>query len=306
MATKGAYWEGSVLARVTEDDIEAEGIRDNTLSLAFTVRSMNEAFRIFYDARRLIAAVSDWTSKRTMTEELEGAARTGWGPLGVDDLEEAFGHLASNDGKWRDDDGTGLAATRFGGVGREIGVTIVVPDSIANFYAALESRRDTLKDQLKQVNDGASLAIRSVETPLADRALPEVNSHAWRQMSSGLKQVNRAHVAVQGLLWLAAVDEHSVAQLTSGRVGSILSAIGKVRSAVANLDSAYTAGYGAAGSVGFAALHEGLGALPVLGSYYQKAFGLLPGVTVGMTRIVQKRDALAAQLGVDLRTRREY
>lgn len=305
MPSKGAYWEGSARARVTESDIEASGIRDATLSLPYTVRAMNTAFRIFHDARRLVSGVSDWDSKRPMIQELEDAARTGWG-MGVDDLEEAFGHLVANDGKWRDDAGTGLAATKLGGAGREVGVTIVVPDSIAAFLGALESKKETLQDQLQKVKDGASLAVRSVETRVADQALPRVNTNAWKRMGQGLKQVNRAHEGVKALLWLAALDEHSAAQLTSARIGSILSAIGKVRSAVQNLDNAYAAGYGAGESAAFAAIHEGLGAVPVLGSYYQSAFGLLPGVTVGMTNIVQKRDALAAQLGVDLRTRREY
>ena len=86
----------------------------------------------------------------------------------------------------------------------------------------------------------------------------------------------------------------------------MLDAIGKVRSAVESFDKASRGGYGTVESVAFAAIAEGLGCIPVLGAYYQAAFQLIPGITAGMISIVQRRDALAAKLGVDLRIRLEY
>jgi hypothetical protein len=65
-------------------------------------------------------------------------------------------------------------------------------------------------------------------------------------------------------------------------------------------------GYSSTEGAAFSAIAEGLGAIPVLGAYYQEAFQLIPGITAGMTNIVQRRDALTAKLGVDLRIRLEY
>ena len=97
MASASHYWNGTGKVELAAGDVEASKIKDDK-KFTYALGVMNNAFRIFYDARQLISRVSDLTVKRVMTTDLEDVGTTGWG-WGTDDLKEAFEHLAANRGK---------------------------------------------------------------------------------------------------------------------------------------------------------------------------------------------------------------
>lgn len=309
MASAVQYWIGAEKVEFAATDVEAPTIKADSKFDPYILGVMNNAFRIFYDARQLISRVSDYTVKRAMTADLDEVARTGWG-MGVNDLKEACEHLADNGGKWKDDNTSSWGwhtSGQIGGLSRHAQIGYVkVPISLENFLDALNAKAVTLNAQLTALRQHGSAVVTKVATSVGDQALPTVGTPEWTAFGNGLKQVNKAQDGIKAMLWLAAVSEHSTMNTTSVKLGKVLDAIGKVRGACESFDSASRAGYGTVESMAFAAIAEGLGCIPVLGAYYQAAFGLIPGITAGMIAIVQRRNALAAKLGVDLRTSLEY
>ncbi len=302
------YWSGAGKVKLAAGDVEAPKIKDDK-KFTYALGVMNNAFRIFHDARQLISGVSDAAVKRAMTADLVDVGRTGWG-WGVNDLEEAFAHIAANNGKWKDNNTSTMgwfSSDKIGGVSRHAEVGYVrIPISLENFLDALNAKASTLNTNLTALRQHGAAVVTKVATSVGDQVLPTVGTTEWTTFGNGIKQVNRAHDGIKSMLWLAAVHEESTMHTSSENLGKVLGAIGKVRGAVENFDKASKAGFGTVEGVAFSAIAEGLGAIPVLGAYYQEAFQLIPGITAGMTNIVQRRDALAAKLGVDLRIRLEY
>ena len=308
MATGKLFWNGTDKVTLTADKIDASKVTGDTplnkSKFNYTLQAMNNAFRIFYDARQLISNVSDHKVKLAMTKDLDDVGRTGWG-MGVNDLEEAFDRLASNASKCKDNNVsyTGWHTDdQIGGFTREANVGYVpVPISIENFLTALNAKAKTLNAQLVSLQQSGSAVIDKVTASVGDQILPKVGTAEWSAVGTGLKRVNHAHDGIKSMLWLTSVSENSALQTSSEKLGKALGAIGKVRGAVDNFDKASRAGMGNVEAAAFAAIAEGIGAIPILGSFYQEAFQLIPGVIVGMQNIVGKRNALAAKLGVDLR-----
>lgn len=304
MASASQYWSGAIRATLAAKDIDASKICAGPKG-SHALGVMNNAFRIFHDARQLIAGVGDAALKKKMSAELDDVGRSGWG-IGVSDLEEAFAHLAANQGKWKDNHTSTMgwfSSDRIGGISGQAQVGYVpIPISLENFLDALNARAKTLNVHLTALRTHGETVVNKAASSYGDQLLPKVGSAEWTAFGNGLKEVGRAQEAIKSLLWLAAVNEDSVLNASNENLGKVLGAIGKVRSAVENFDKCAQAGYSSTEGLAFAAIAEGLGAIPVLGSYYQEAFQLIPGVTAGMTHIVQRRNALAAKLGVDLRT----
>jgi hypothetical protein len=306
--TKTEYWNGSAKVELSAADVEPKAMKDDR-NFTYARGVMNNAFRIWHDARGLISNVSDVKIKSLMAAQLNEAGYNGAGG-GVDDLDEAFDHLAKNSGKWKDSDIYGFdtsgwyAGGKIGGVTKEAQVGYVkIPEAVGNFLDSLNEKAKTLAKNLKDLQHHGSTVLNTVKPGgVAEAALPRVGSAQWTQMGEGLKWVDKAHQGAAGLLWLAAADEKGAAAMTHSALGELFGAVGKVRGAVETYDKARTAGWAGMEGAGFTAICEGMAYLPVLGSYYKAAFETLPGISAGFTAIVQKRNALAAQLGVDLRT----
>ena len=304
MSNAEQYWTGGRKAHLTAADVTPKKIREHS-HFQFALAVMNNAFDIFYSARQMIKEVHDSQTKRSMTRELESAGRTGWG-MGINDLNEAFGHLARTGGKWTDDnEGWGsnmgwFSAGKVGGHSRGTGIGYVhIPVSIANFLDALTGKSAKLNKDLQTFRQKGSVVIQKVT--VGDQVLPKVGTPEWNQFGNTLKDVSQVNDGLKCLLWLASVSKQSRTRISSEHLGTVLGTIGKVRSAVDNFDKAARAGMDAVEAAAFTAICEGIGAIPVLGSFYQEAFGLIPGIMTGMQSIVDKRNALAARLGVDLR-----
>ena len=308
MASALHYWSGAGQVVLAAGDVEVPRIKDDT-AYKWALEAMNNAFRIFYNARKLISCVSDTKAKMAMTADLDDVGETGWG-AGVNDLEEAFQHVATNGGKWKDTNVSTVGwacQDKIGGFHKNALIAYVrIPISLENFLEALNAKAATLNTELTTLRQHSSTVVDKVMTGIGDQALPTVGTPEWAALGDGLKLVDRAQTVIKPLLWLAAVNDDPAIEFTDKWLGRTLGAIGKVRGAVVNFDSATQAGLGAGQSVAFSAIAEGLSYIPVLGAYYQEAFQLIPGVMVGMTNIVQRRDALAAKLGVDLRQTLDY
>jgi len=308
--TKVQYWSGSEKVQFAAADIEPAAIKDDP-KFPHARSVMNNAFRTWHDARSLISNVSDLKIKKLMTAQLNDSGYAGSGP-GVDDLNEAFDHLAANGGKWKDSNIYGLTGLGWYAGGKICGISkqaqvgyVKIPESVGNFLDSLNQKAKTLAKHLKDLEHHGTTALNTVKSSgVADKALPKVGSSQWTQMGEGLKWVDQAHKGATALLWLAMADEKGAAAMTHDALGKLFGAVGKVRGAVESYDKARAAGWTGMEGAAFATICEGMAYLPVLGSYYKAAFETLPGISAGFTSIVQKRNALAAQLGVDLRTTR--
>jgi hypothetical protein len=299
------YWNGTQKAEFAEADILAAKIKNHN-KFKYALQVMNNAFRLFYDARQLISKVTDARVKTAMTKELEKEVGGAGFGIGVRDFDDACKHVATNGGKWKDDKVSTmgwLSSDKICGFTRhsQIGY-VLIPISLENFLEALNAKAKTLGAQLRTLQTHGPAAVNQVNASAStvDQLLPKVGSPQWKAMGDNLKYVKNANETIKALLWLASVDEHSKLGASSKNMSNVLGAIDKVRSGVENFDSATKAGYGKTSSVAFSAITEGLGAVPVLGKYYQEAFKLIPGITAGMTQIVQGRAQLFAQLGVDM------
>src|SRR5262245_19603798 len=98
MSNTTTYWLGTQKAELAYTDVLASWGTGPHCSNK--VDMANFAFLKYYEARTNINSCSDVLHAKAMRGELEDAATSGWG-LGVQDLDDAFEHLATNSGKWR-------------------------------------------------------------------------------------------------------------------------------------------------------------------------------------------------------------
>lgn len=132
MASANSYKNGSAKASLSTSDIAADWPDDARVH--DLVRVANRAFDIHHTTINNIQSVPDGERRRRMRQKLDAAAASGRG-IGVSDLNEAFEHLAANNGQWRDDN----VRSYFGGPTKCIDEMLIKgPSAAVNFLAAVD------------------------------------------------------------------------------------------------------------------------------------------------------------------------
>jgi hypothetical protein len=344
MTTFHQYWNGTTCAKLTADQICAQLLRkDIFYHRDWSISRWNLAFSLYYDGMATIKAfkevnpyadfgptvsVSRERGRLTqlMEKDIHDAAETGWGP-GVSDLREAFEHLAANNDRWLDTN----TRTYDGPLGRihGLGPSCTTAQCAANFLFAYEERVKEIGEKLQQMKAGLSRAERLVKRVENSNT---VGTQEWNEFGSCLGNVKTYSGQVEKSLWLLRPnfdpDGNTSGALELGEnalsaIGSCLSAIALVRDTVDTYNKALSSGMtpeqGAALVAGTATIEgagiaagfvEGastvVGGMAILLAVYAVALKAIPGIYQQFVDIVQRRDYLAAQLGVDLRTTSGY
>lgn len=271
------YWSGIRQATLARAQISAPwggpGVEHSGRSIALA----NRAFEIYYEAHRRISACPDRDHRALMLDSLHEAARSGWG-VGVDDLEEAFQHLADNGGTWTD------AQTAPYSAGPEQafpGTLTTGPVSCVNFLKAVDSRMAQLKAILEryrgQVHDISQAQQRD----------------DWSTVATVLSQTRDWGERAKPFLWWAPSVERGV-----GTVVTFVGALSNIQAGLTTYANSVGAGLGGGAAAALGALRTAMGWVPVLGDFYGAAIDMIPGLRawfVGLVREHCRRiDAAAA------------
>ncbi len=340
MTTFSQYWTGEVLARITPEQIS-----DDTISKGFSIIRWNLAFRYYYDGIATIKAFQEASAHSEpgqvrsvrlassvsrirgplivrMKEDLNDAATEGFG-TGVSDLQEAFEHLAANDGHWTDTN----REYYQGELGRvtSMGPSCETAACVANFLDAYEERLNEISKQLNEMKNKARVADRIMARV---KNSTTVGTQEWNEFRSCLGEVQKVSSKVENRLWLYRLtcDPDSASSKTLALreealagVGKCLSAIALVHDAVNDFNRALSEGLpleqaaaltatttAMEGAGPIAALFvEGtgtiIGGMAILLAVYVAALRAIPGIHRQFTDIVLDRNYQLAQLGIDNR-----
>lgn len=333
------YWNGDVCAHLTAEQISERLLqKDRFYHKEWSIQRWNLAFRLYYDGMATIKAfknanpyadsarAASLSRERSrlaplMLKDLHDAAETGLG-FGVSDLREGFQHLAANNDRWTDTN-YGTYSGQLGTI-HGLGPSCTTAQCAANFLDAYEARVKEVGDKLAKMKVGLSRAERLLQRV---RNSDKVGTQEWNEFGSAIGEVEKWSGRVENCLWVLRLtrDPSSTSSEALGLGGEALGAVGKCLSAVALVrdtvelyNSAQSSGMTPEQSVALVATSTSIegtglaagfvegagtvvGGMAILLAVYAVALKSIPGIYRQFTDIVQRRNFLAAQLGVDLR-----
>ncbi|MGO8795317.1 MAG: hypothetical protein ACLQLC_10875 [Candidatus Sulfotelmatobacter sp.] len=322
MANYGRWWAGQDPA-IIPDLSWVDAKWGKGAYSANRLRMINGAFETYCLLRQSIGQCSESSMRQAMINELEDAARTGWG-MGVHDLDDAFQHW-DGPGHWKDEhtDNYIKASGTFGGATPAIkgakfcwGLpTNIMPDCptcAVNFFDALDSKMDDLNSSIRSHNS----AVQALGQAVANKN--------GGQTGDALSAIAKAAKAAQKFMFLAPKpDDTFLTDVATGSPGAMSTAPprdsfnrfvggGSARPS----GSAILAGQGTAlflqatvdldtflsvhramlttgifdnkTSTEFAALAVALGKVPVLGGFYAEMVKNLPGFFANMRDLFEE------------------
>lgn len=277
-----AYWSGAELAYVTEDQIDAANVKRLG---GRAVRAMNLAFRIYQNG--IVFAVQGGALRLMITSDLHDAARTGWG-TGVSDLEEAFEHLATNRGRWKDTN-----TKNYWGGPEGVGALdghgwVETTTSAVNFLSAVDDKLKKLQKLIDAHTEGANKVADVMSNPEWNK----VGTAQWEKAGDGLKTVKSVNENIGRYLWLAGARYENLSEVgekASEHFGKFFEAAEATRTAVETFERARIAGFSNAASGALAAIQFGAGKVPVLGELYGEAIGLIPVIAANFQAIAERQ-----------------
>lgn len=258
------FWSGSRQAILHPGTIRTEwGSGDHS---GATLSFCNQAFRIFFLARRNQVLRGGTEYSEQIRQALEDCATTGWG-TGIHDLQDAFRHLTETGGFWTDD-----ASTAYYGGPKQVSNKSVVtaPVSIVNFMNAVDQNgavilERSLQDFLRLIQKLADVV----------RGIPR-ESKAVRDYEKSVELIRKFKSDLElAKPWLWTVQGTDV---RVGVVFSITDVLAKLQSAVGNYSLYSMFGLNQSESAIIASVIEAIGCIPVLGGFYQKAAEMIPGI----------------------------
>jgi hypothetical protein len=256
MPTASSYRNGNEQASLSASDIDADWADDDRLHGHLQVA--NRAFELYHTAINNINQVPDRSQRSRMQAKLSEAAASGWG-RGVSDLNEAFEHLATNNGKWRDNN----VKSYFGGPNKCIDAMVIKgPSAAANF--------------LNAADNGAEILVRETEAFRNQKARAESarNRDDWGTIGEAIARIKTGAETVTPWLWTAPAY-----QRVGTRTASFADVFGKIHvGATAYADMRGKAGWSQEESAVYAGLVVAVDFLPILGAFYGEALKMLPGM----------------------------
>ena len=267
MTTQREYIDGDKLAKLTREQVKADwGQGDGS---DFRIALANRAFTLYYQAAGSIRKVGDSGHRTSMWRTLSNARAKGFG-LGISDLNEAFEHLAKNNGIWTDNN----TENYYGGPRKCFNRTIVsgAPEGMVNFLDAVDDGMKTLgkvlvdyKDQLEKVTLAAG-------------------RDDWETVGTVLGHVNTAAETAEPWLWTAPAT-----QKWAGRIVTFTDVTGKIHDGATMYVRSKEAGFDNRSAAALTAMRLAVGCLPVLGGFYSKAVEMIPGLVVWYRGLLDQR-----------------
>lgn len=256
MPNASSYRNGTEKASLAASDITASWADDDRLSGHLQVA--NRAFDLYHTAITNIHQVPDSDQRSRMQEKLSNAARSGWG-WGVSDLNEAFEHLADNNGKWSDNN----VKSYMGGPNKCINEMLIKgPSAAVNF--------------LNAADEGAAVLTAETERFRREKARAENARQRddWETVGTAIGNIKTGAEVITPWLWTAPAY-----QRVGSRTIAFADVCGKMHGgAKAYVDMRNQAGWSRNESAAYAALVVAVDFLPVLGSFYGEALKMLPGM----------------------------
>jgi len=275
-----AYWYGNEQAHLAKGEIIASwGHEEHSET---SRKFCNHAFRIFYLGRQQDLRLENRDHAGKIRRLLEDCGTTGWGS-GVEDLQEAFEHFGENGGFWRDEE----TSLYQGGAGKAFHKLVTGPVSIVNFMNAIDKKgvsvlANTVRSYKRQVEKLKRLELKSVSK---GRIVDEFDKSA--------KIIGEIHTAanrVKPWLWTAPAWQKHVSALVS-----VTDVISKMQGGAITFTAYRMAGFDDTQSLAFAAMRQALSVVPVLGSFYQEAIDMIPGVAIDFAALVKGYHARIAR-----------
>lgn len=266
------YWTGARLAHLEARDISAPWGRGSYC--VQRISFANELFQFWYDARRNIAACSDFGHQTAMTRELEDAGESGAGIITIDDLKEAFEHIHSQGGRWTDDT---ASLTYFGNpnqVFRQGGLINDMPKPFVKFAQAVDSKFQVLRSAMNNFDQQTQIIAQQLTSSRTD----------WDQIGTALTQVSEWGERTKPFLWA-----RPRAASVVGTTASFASALSNIHSGASTYAAARSAHFPQGPAVAIGVLRTAVGFIPVLGTYYGGMVDLIPSLRTWFTNLVEQR-----------------
>jgi hypothetical protein len=302
MASFISYWTGIDWAEITAERVDAPALKSGPGVGGHTIAGMQLAFDFYYRGMKIIDAIrapegdlphsvynAVSRAKKAAKDDLQDSARAGWGH-GVNDLEEAFEHLAKNGGRWTDNNvrmygagGSGSGAINGHGV-------YTTAQFAYNFFNSIDAK-------MKAAAEAAQEHMRAADK-LAEAAAKDgwnkVGTKQWEQVGEALVKIQHVSDHLQKHLWLVCpkFEVPDVVNDALETCDKFVGAATEVRGAVEAFDKCQRAGFGTGASALLTVLKTGMGKVPVLGEVYAEAIGLIPEIASGFQAIADRQRML--------------
>jgi hypothetical protein len=297
MANFRAYWDGVELAEITAEQVEAPALKSGAGVGGCTIPAMQKAFDTYYQGMAIAKGLrmpegaggafqaAFARIKKSIIDDLQASARTGWGH-GVNDLEEAFEHLADNGGRWTDGN-----VRMYGGGPSGSGAInghgcFTTAQFAANFFWAIDERvKKTQEAASEHVAKADKMATMFENNPNWNKN----GTKEWGEFGEVLKSIEKNAERVASSMWIFGsqraddISEH----IETGN--QLLTAANEVRGAVEMYDQGMRAGFGAGGSAALVVAKRAADAIPVLGELYGEVIGMIPGIAVSFQAIAERQ-----------------
>ena len=273
-----AYWEGRKLAKLTQKDVTAKwGRPDNSgPAHARRIAAANKIFELWYILRNKAKG------NPKMLKALESLGRTGWGLGKDDDLEEAFQHLAKNNGKWVYEAGCkSMNAMPLLGLPNYVGN---MPTSITNFATALNSKFLAM-DKLVRIYR------TNTQTIIGIQRKTNKTSSDWDNIGKALVKIGRYQNLIKEIDDFApksSTFSYGASKYAS-RITSLASIFSNIHSGVTTYYKLRGTGHSQNQALAMGALNTAIYFVPVLGTFYARMFEGIPKLEAGFKQIINQR-----------------
>lgn len=290
------HWNGALKISLRPQDAAGSALQNRVQAIMF----LNRAFEVFYDCRRGIAQCADTEMRQQLIQELEEAAIGGPQQSDCSDLRTAMRHAASeavqtgaiSHYRWRDSQlqiysctkfHPKLALNAFGAKRATIWQEGDVSSAKAavQFLYAMDAKLARLQDSLARFETGW-LEVDQAATELHRRGGQSTDGQ-WRALGHRLRNLVMDVKRSQRYMWLAGSRLHERFAKMNTTLGSSVSVPSLLTRINALADRMIK------GTASFATLKDAMDLLCIMGSFYGRALGLIPGASDWINRIYAQR-----------------
>jgi hypothetical protein len=316
-----AHWRGDLKVELRPQDVKSTALVNHIQGVSL----INYAFGLFYELRQGIARCSDAKMRERMTQALEAAATNGPGRGDCDDLREGIYHavaLKAKEGhrapyQWISDKletyqsfgfHQRIAFEAIGGRRPTVWQEgdVVSAKAAVRFLTAIDRYIDILQARFARIEERWGIVHRAGMQ--LQKGQFQIAAADWNLLGSLLWSISRTVFDSQAYMWLSASGVDARFNHASSCLGSETTVLGVVRRIDA-LSGRMLKGNAAAGH-----LKEAMELLCVLGTFFARSFGMIPGARVWISRTEARRwnevrlleNITQATTLAEVRTGREY
>jgi len=266
------YWAGNRQAVLTRNQIDAAWGAPGVEHSGGSIGCANRAFEIYFRAHQQISQCQDADHTRVMMDSLHSAGREGWGihwpgSDHPDDLEEAFQHIANNNGRWRCNN----TSIYMGGPNKAYQRNLIrAPTSTVSFLRAVDRNMATLRSVLSSYGS-------QVQTLNQAR-----QRNQWQAVGSALTNIKNGAQRAKPFLWMAPAAER-----VAGRTVTFARVLSNLHAGLTTYGQASGSGLDTSTSAALGAMQTAVRFVPVLGSFYGHAIAMIPGLHRWFQQLVQ-------------------